>query len=242
MLSFLRHPFTKNIPQNHNVLLIETNGCHGEVIGGYAKYFQDLGYNVYILVSDTIKKENPFCRLNNLHIFYSKFRNLYKLLKSEYINKYDHVFVMSSVCYTNGTNAVRDLYPDLQKHKSIFYIHHNLDYIHNYYQDIDNNHNIMLGDFANTVYINPHLFGEYTIPHKSDQTLFISVGGINPKRKNHALLIDAIRTLHNKNYKFKVLVVGSGSLNHLDKNVRQHIELLGHLNYPGMYKNVEKNK
>lgn len=243
MFSFIRHPFTKNTPTKNNVLLIETNGCHGEVIAGYIKYFQELNFNVYVLVTDTIKKENPFCRLNNFKIFYSKFKNFRKLLKNEYINRYDHIFVMSSVCYTGGTNSVRDLYPDLQKHKSVYYVHHNLDYIKKYYQDTDKKHNIMLGHIIEKnsyTYINPHLFGKYDVPKKSEPTIFISVGGINPKRKNHELLINAIKTLHDKGYQFKVLIVGSGSLNHLDKNIKQHIELLGHLNYPEMYKNVEK--
>ena len=43
---FFKNPFIKTVPEKNNVLLLETNGCHGEVIGGYAKYFQDLGYNV----------------------------------------------------------------------------------------------------------------------------------------------------------------------------------------------------
>lgn len=245
MFSWLRHPFTKNIPLNHNVLLIETNGCHGEVIGGYVKYFQDLGYNVYILVSKTIKQENPFARLNIKNIFYAKYKKFSSLLKSEYLDRYDHIFVMSSVNYTGGAHSVINAYPDLKNHKSVYWVHHNIAYINNYYPDVDTKHNIMLGHINDpatnieTTYINPHLFGNYDIPQKSDETIFISVGGINPKRKNHTMLIDAIKKLHNKNYKFKVLIVGGGSLKNLDSDVKKHIKLLGHLDYDKMYDYVE---
>lgn len=243
---FPKDKFSTFIPKRNNVLLVETNGCHGEVIGGYLQYFQNIGINAYILVTDTIKKEKPFCRLHTEKIFSTKFKNFHKLLKSEYLNRYDHIFIMSSVNYTHGSHAVRDLFPDLQKHKSVYWVHHQIGYIHNYYPDIDKKHNIMLGHIVDKigggqVFMNPHLFGEYTIPSKTDETVFISVGGINPKRKNHNLLIDAIKTLHDKNYKFRVLIVGSGSLKHIDKSVRKHIKLLGHLNYDKMYNNVEKS-
>ena len=237
-----KHPFEKNIPLKHNVLLLETNGCHGEVIGGYAKYFQDLGYNVYILVSKVIKKENPFCRLNAHNIFASRNKSFQTLLKSQYINNYDHIFVMSSVDYAHGQeNAVKNLYPDLQKHPSVYYVHHNKQYINKLYKQTNKKHNIMLGKFDNTVYINPHLFGDYKIPKKQDETIFVSVGGVNPKRKNHTILLSAIDELDKQHMKFKVLVVGSGSLKHLQSNIKKHIKLLGHLNYKKMYDVVEKS-
>lgn len=241
MFSFIRkNKFLKTTPKPHNVLLVETNGCHGEVVGGYVKYFQDLGYNVYVLVTDVIKKENPFCRLNFSNIFSVKFKEFSKLLVSKNLDKYDHIFVMSSVNYTNGEHSVADLYPDLKKHKSVFYVHHNSPYIYKYYRKSDKKRNIMLGRFKNTVYLNPHLFGDYTLPVKRPETIFVSVGGINPNRKNHTMLLHAIEELDKQNLNFTVLVVGSGSIKHLNPNVKKHIKLLGHLDYDEMYDNVER--
>lgn len=236
---FNRNKFTNHIPKQNNVLLIETNGCHGEVISAYIKYFEQLNFNVYVLASNVIKKENPFCRLNIKNLFYSKFKNFAKILKSEYLNRYDHIFVMSSVNYTFGEKPVTELYPDLQQHKSVFYVHHNMAYIEKYFQNTDKSHNIMLGQFPDTVYLNPHLFGEYTIPSKSEPTIFVSVGGINPRRKNHTMLLNAIEELHDKNYNFQILVVGSGSIKNLNNKIKQHLKILGHLNYDKMYDAVE---
>ena len=241
MFSFLQHPFAKNSPKKHNVLLIETNGCHGEVIGGYVKYFQELGYNVYILISNTIKKENPFCRYDVKNIYSCNPKKFSKLLVAEYLNRYDHIFVMSSVNYDHGVQSVKTLYPDLAAHKSVYYIHHQIPYIYRFYRKTNTKHNIMLGKFKNTVFINPHLFGKYCIPQKSDKTIFVSVGGINPKRKNHTMLLSAITELDAMGLDFMVWIIGSGSLKHLQPNVRKHIQLLGHLDYKDMYNFVEKS-
>lgn len=238
---FTRNNFTQIIPKPRNILLVEVNGCHGEVIGAYVQYFRELNFNIYILTTDTIHKENPFVRQNVENTFYCKFRSFKKLLCEKQLNKYDHIVVMSSVCYTGGENAVTDLFPDLKKHKSVFYVHHDLAYINRFYKNIDPKRNIMLGRFPNTVYINPHLFGAYTVPEKTTETIFVCVGGINPKRKNHILLMNTIQKLHDKNYKFMVYVIGSGSLKHIPKSIKSHIKVLGHLGYPEMYDYVEKS-
>ena len=242
--NLFKNDFMKFIPKTNNVLLVETNGCHGEVIGGYIKYFQDLGINTYVLVSKTIKKENPFARLNPDKLFYAKTKEFSKLLVSKYLNRYDHIIVCSSYNYTYHKPII-DAHPDLQKHPSVYYVHHNQSFIHDYYSNIPESHNIMLGKIVDktgggtSIYINPHLFGDYSVPKKSNETNFISVGGINPKRKNHTLLLDAIKKLHNQGYKFHVFIVGDGLLKHIDNDVKQHLTLLGHLNYDKMYDAVE---
>lgn len=238
---FNRNKFTDIIPKKRNVLLLETNGCHGEVIGAYVQYFQELHFNIYILTTDTIHKENPFVRQKVENTFYCKFRSLKKLLCEKQLNKYERIFVMSSVCYTGGEIPVTDLFADLKKHKSVFYVHHDLAYINMHYSDIKPKHNIMLGHFPNTIFINPHLFGKYTIPKKLQETIFVCVGGINPKRKNHKLLLDTMQKLHDNNYKFMVYIIGSGSLKHIPKSIKPNIKVLGHLDYGQLYDFVEKS-
>ncbi len=235
-----RPNFKQDIPERNNVLLIETNGCHGEVISAYIPYFQKLNLNVYCLVNKRLAQENPFCRLQGIKEIYSASqKKLSNLLKSEHLNKYDHIFIMSSINYKGGENNVTDMFPDLKKHKSVYYIHHESQYISEFYSDTDINRNIMLGKYDNCTYINPHLFGDYTIPEKQSPTTFICVGGISPERKNHKLLLDAIQKLHNEGHDFKVLVIGSGSLKNIPPEIQEHIKLLGHLNYSDMYNYVE---
>ena len=235
-----RPNFKQDIPERNNVLLIETNGCHGEVISAYIPYFQKLNLNVYCLVNKRLAQENPFCRLQGIKEIYSASqKKLSNLLKSEHLNKYDHIFIMSSVNYKGGENNVTDMFPDLKKHKSIFYVHHESQYIADFFADTDIKHNIMLGRYQNCTYINPHLFGEYNIPNKTEPTTFVCVGGINPERKNHKILLDTIQQLHDQGLKFQVLVIGSGSLKNIPPEIQEHIKLLGHLNYSDMYNYVE---
>lgn len=232
--------FLRDTPKPNNVLLVETNGCHGEVIAAYIKYFQNLNINVYCLVNKHLANENPFCRLNNICKIYSaSLRRLHKLLKIEHLRKYDHIFIMSSINYKGGGNNIPDMFPDLQKHKSVYYVHHESQYISEFYSDTDTNHNIMLGKYDNCTYINPHLFGDYTIPAKQSPTTFICVGGIEPERKNHKLLLNAIQQLHDEGHLFQVLIIGYGHLKKIPKATQKHIKILGHLDYPDMYKYVE---
>lgn len=241
MFNFHKTSFSKSAVTRNKILLIESNGCHGEVISGYIKYFQNIGMDVDVLVTNVIYHEKPFCRLKVKNCFYSKFTKFNKLLTTQYLVNYKHIFIMSSVNYTNGIHAITDLFPDIKLHKSVYYVHHNTSYITKYFNDVKPNHNIMLGHFDNAIYINPHLFGKYTIPQKNDETIFISVGGINAKRKNHTALLDAIENLHNKGLRnFKVWVIGSGKLRHLKKSVKQHIKLFGHINYEQMFSLVEQ--
>ena len=237
---FKKPNFKTDTPQPNNVLLVETNGCHGEVISSYIQYFQRLNINVYCLVNKRVARENPFCRLSDIKQIYSaSLKKLHKLLKKEYLNKYDHIFIMSSINYKGGENNVPDMFPDLKEHKSVFYVHHESQYISMFYTDTDINHNIMLGRYNNCTYINPHLFGEYKIPHKEQTTTFVCVGGINPERKNHKILLDAIQQLHNEGLNFQVNIVGSGSLKNIPPQIQSHIKLLGHVNYSDMYNYVE---
>ena len=68
---FNKPDFKTDTPQPNNVLLVETNGCHGEVIAAYIQYFQRLNKNVYCLVNKRVARENPFCRLSNIKQIYS---------------------------------------------------------------------------------------------------------------------------------------------------------------------------
>ena len=52
-----------------SVLLIEPNGCHGEVLPGMAKYFMDLGYKVSVVLSAENFAQKPFAECRELRYF-----------------------------------------------------------------------------------------------------------------------------------------------------------------------------
>ena len=81
-----------------SVLVIEPNNYHGEVVPGFVKYWQDLGYHVDVIMRIGNYEENPFALFKK-----SELPNIYPLqkwriksvLKSPKAQDYDFVFISS---------------------------------------------------------------------------------------------------------------------------------------------------
>ena len=87
----------KNLRKN-SVLVVEPNGCHYEVVPGFAKYFSDLGYHVDILVRD--RHELDFLNESDKDIrIYSLGENFGVFLADERLRRYEHLVFTSSVKY-----------------------------------------------------------------------------------------------------------------------------------------------
>ncbi|MBO7508699.1 MAG: hypothetical protein J6T57_00255 [Alphaproteobacteria bacterium] len=206
--------FEKTPVRKNSVLLVETNRCHGEVISAYFKYFQDLGYNVDIIMHNVIYNEKHFTRhdISKVNIFHCLSTAMHKMLKSTKMEKYKAIFIMTPMNYTFAFQSVFDIFPELTRFNNLYIVAHNTPNIESYYQDFNQTHIFGLGrrlnDYPST---NPHLFGKVQKNStKHNQTTFITVGGISPKRKNHNILISAIKQLVNAGYDFRVIVVGGG--------------------------------
>lgn len=67
------------------------------------------------------------------------------------------------------------------------------------------------------------------------------VGGINPYRKNHRLLIDAVDKLLSTGEKsFKITVVGRGNKANIPQNMQAYFELTGYLDFPSMAQKMQE--
>ncbi len=246
ILSFFK--FEKAEKKDKSILLLETNVTHGEVIAGYVKYFIDLGYQVDVLVNPDVLRENPFCRLNldNIRIFNSNYAMMCFFLKLKQLIKYKHVFLMTSAGYyvrsKNTYGSVFAFFKEIRKHPSLFVVEHDLIDIKRFDEEdlLKKNRLLTLGHFSQGVFASPILFGDVKITPKNEITTFITVGAINSVRKNHQILIDSIKSLAQQNLKFKVLVVGFGSVENLPIEIHPYIEILGRLDFPKMFEAVEK--
>lgn len=232
----------------NTVLLVETNNTHGEVIGGYISYFQKLGFNVDILISTEIDKEAPFCRLNMKHIkvFHCGSVVLGWILKLKKLAQYKHIVIMSSAYYRKSAGedytGVLDEFPSLKDHLSLYVVEHDLVDIHRFKEEelLKKNHLITLGHFDKGVFMCPILFGNIQKNTKNETTTFITIGAIKGFRKNHQALIQAIEQLASENLKFKVIVIGSGTLDNLPKSIHPYIQIMGRLDFPKMFDCMEK--
>lgn len=231
----------------NSVLLIEFNDCHGEVMGGIIPYFQKLGYNVDILINTKTYAEKPFCRQDMRGVRVLRTWTSWgpsQLMRAKRTARYKHVIMMTSACYwlQNSTGGYvcglgvfdgTDLKP--------FIIEHDLNDVAVFGEEkyLQSNHLITLGKFDRGTFINPHKFGRTTINPKNKITTFVTVGGIEPKRKNHKMLIDAIENLAKRDAPFRIIVIGNGNTDSFPAHIRQYIEFTGRLNFPKMFDKLE---
>ena len=231
--------------ENHTVLLIEPNKCHGEVLTGFAKHFIDLGFSVDIIINKVVDNENPFYRFNNISIRKYSFGllALFKLVKSNVIQlkKYDFVLFTSTIIYIPGMPiSVLKNMDNLSTIPNLLLVEHDInDNIPNKEFYISNSRIITLGNFHNRIMVNPHYFGPIIKHSKNNKTVFIVIGEINMHRKNHSSLLNAIEELLNNGYDFEVHIIGKGKLYNTSESLRKTIKVLGRLKFPAMYDTIE---
>ena len=242
LYSFVRFCFHKK--KFNGILIVELNNCHTECVIAYTKLFQKLGYCIDIIITRKALSNKPFTKqekkLLNIYTFslatFSWIKNI--------INKknYKCILLTSDTGYfTNNVNII-EKYPFLNKMNNFYVVCHDLkDIIRNNLEYLNKKHHlIMLGKFNKGVFINPNIFTDNYTHKKNDVTKFVVVGAIQAYRKNHNLLIEAIKTLKDKNLNFYVDVIGKGSLKNLPSDISDYIRFHGYLNFPKMF-NIVKN-
>ena len=89
--------------------------------------------------------------------------------------------------------------------------------------------------------LNPHYFGEIK-PKQSispDKRVFITVGKISDSTRNYPQLFEALLKLPD-DMDYEVRVIGSGTLDGVPEKLRSKFNILGHLNFEDMYRNLEE--
>lgn len=230
-----------------SVLLIEPNGCHGEVLPGMAKYFMDLGYKVSVVLSAENFAQKPFCRMSGIKVFC-----LNEILLKRFLQKhtdkaktYDKLVLTTSAFYNYPSDHKNFCALDaflLREFDNLYVVEHELALCKDFNEEeyLRRNRLIVLGNFDKGVMVNPHYFGKLSLKPKNRKTNFIVVGGLSARRKNHEQLFEAVAALIKKGATdFKVTVVGRGALPKLPKEIKKYIDFKGRLNFPHMYQEME---
>ena len=244
------HRFARCAIDPDSVLLVEPGNCHGEVIAGYVSYFRELGFPVDILVSREVNEESPFCRLDKkgCRVFGVNSAGMGLLLQSDKILRYRHVVLMTSAYYWEGPDGkpasmtFLGKFPNLKRHPSLFVVEHDLSDVARFGEEglLSQNRLIVLGRFGKGVFLSPIRFGKCRKSPKNKTTTFITVGVVKAFRKNHEALIRAIERLAAEKLKFKVVVVGSGTLGNLSAAARAHVKMMGRQDFPEMFNCLER--
>lgn len=233
--------------------MIEFNPFHGECLPGIAKYFIDLGFHIDVLLNPIEFNNAPFSdfKKSDINIFKMSANTISYVLTSDIMKQYSHVYINSDLCYTNSNLKLHSM---LNSNKLKFPRGKIITLCHgmNRYASYNFNHifkGITLADFPviqNFEYksINPHYFGDF-IPKerkKENFTNFICVGNIQSKRKNHTILIDAVRKLIENNIKnFKITIVARNGELIIPEDISEYFDFKGQLDYHHMYKEINNS-
>lgn len=240
--------FIQHKVKNNSVLLIEANVVHGECLPSHAKHLKELGYNVDVIVTPGIDKENPFCLSKSLcdHYFVLNLDDMNKVFKSNLIQEYKYGIIASHYLYYGPSIETAPSFFDFfavtnEPQNGFIIFEHHLDRCNPIFMkekrvlrlaDFDDN-NSNFPSCSNTY------CGEFKFHNKNKITNFISIGELSAFRRNSSLLIEAVSNLvANGIDNFKITIIGNGTLENLPKNIASKFEIKGRLPFKDMYEEI----
>ncbi|MDY0929514.1 hypothetical protein [Chryseobacterium sp. CFBP8996] len=231
--------FLSGTIKEKSVLIVEPNPYHFELQPGFCNYFQELGYHVDLLAQPVILDDSPFIKYPNPpNIFYLSSKYQKKALRLEKIQKYDYVFLSSSVLW--GDN-VRDSfinflgYEPNSKHGLLMVEHNVIPYVKEYGHEkyVEDKRSFTLGGQQNIPILNPHYFGNYTVTLKSKLSTFVAV--INDP-ENKKFLFETCRALIKKNItNFKIIVAGRTVITEIPEDLKEIISFTGKIKFVDLW-------
>ena len=233
------------------VLFVELNKeCHCEVLPGYIKYLNDLGYVADVLISNTQEYEKPLYfaekTLQIENIFNTTSDTMIHILRNRFINKYDYVFFTSTIVYYADWSKALDLIkPHHIRNSNIILTEHHIDIMRKNQEDYSGKKCVILpvykfdAEDVNYVSANPHYFGDFKTTQKNDTPIFLMAGALEASRKNVKILFDALNSLvDNGNTNFRIVVIGRGEMDDIPEKIRPFFEIKGRVDYPTLYSEV----
>ncbi len=242
------HDFPNHIPDARTILVIEPNSVHYECLPGLYSYIKALGYNCEIMTIAPAAASDALVRQEKVKIWNTYRNDFLHFMKYGDFSRYHCLFFNSKRIYwmKNGINDDgTDIEPLMTcipgKYPTIFMQHH-LEYAN---KSCD--HEVCLANPGNMSQwqkkeVNVHDFGNVNItPKNKDTTIFITVGELSIKRKNHSLLIDAVKDLHNSGIRnFKIIVIGKGKVCNIPRELHRYFLFLGRCSYSILYSALEE--
>ncbi len=227
-----------------SILIVEPNPYHGEILPGFAKYFQDLQYDVDLFLRHENISDNPFCGTWDINIFPGTARHLKSLLRHPKIQEYDFVFLSSTAFWE--ADAFRGSYLDYlgfipAARYGILAVEHNIVPCLQEYNEVpllNEGRLFTLTGFRDTPALTPLYFMPTTAPQKNDVVNFIVVGAVSKSVKNHNLLLESVGELLKRGVKkFKVTVIGNGTFD-VPARMAENILFLGRQSFHSLYQKL----
>lgn len=236
-------------PAGKTVIFVEPNAFHGEVIPGFYKYFNDLGYSVIVFCRQANQQDNPFCRCTNKpRIFAFDPLPMRWVLMLDKVSAFDLMFLTSKKMFDPYVHIWGDYIgtlPDKPKSKyGVMSVEHDPkpeerpedQHLHDTFVLTKQTLNQ-----AELPMLNPHWFGEIKItPLNEGKRVFILVGGGTIYENSIALLIKAAKELQDQ-YDFEIWLVGKGLGSTFEGALPACIRVFGRVRFEKLYELMERS-
>lgn len=222
------------------ILIVEFNSFHGECIPGFYKYLVELNFKVDILVNEELYKEKALDLINCENVYHCNVELMEMLLQYSLIKSYKYVIFNSNTIWRKGKwCTILQAFPFLSNYlNKIYVLEHQLEHLDKVLLEMK--HVFVLTDKfpidKRLIPVNCHWFGNTCLPHKNNITHFLSVGEINPERRNFKMLLEAVEFLYDKRItSFHVTIIGRGNLDIINTRIRSFFSVLGRVSYNTLY-------
>lgn len=230
--------------RTNSVLVVEPNPYHGEIIPGFIKYFQDLGYNVDLYWRYENNKTNSICDLNNVNKFICSPKLYKKILQNKKIGDYEYCFV-STTTYVKPDRTDVAFFDYLgyvpETKYGAFIVEHNLRLCLKRYDEgkwLAKGRLFTLSGFDGTPMLNPHYFKKSVQRHEKNKTTTFVVAG--RFIKSEKVFLNAVNKLIEDNVtNFQIIIIGVKTK--IPKNLGRYIKCVGFVKFPKMYSIIDKS-
>lgn len=236
------------IRENTFIVWEPCSKSHAEVVPGFARYLLDCGYHVSILLNTARYDEGLFDRFpeENISFNYMSKGNIRRFFRKNDLHNVCGVLVttVGKLCKNTDLDEAYTHFSAAADRRKIFFVEHDAKIAideNRWDEKVITLRKLNYKNARSTV-VNPHCFGKVTINGKNrDIVNFVTVGAINPKRKNSSMIINAAKTLTSAGItNFKVTVIGKGELKELPPELHDYFDIKGRLSFSAMYDELEK--
>lgn len=235
------------------VLVIEPHPYHEVVLPSIVKYFQDLNYDVDLMIRKEVFEQKVFCKVpNKPKMIVYKPEDLKGILSQDKIAEYDFIFCSTLEFAHDGNcgfgfkiiQSFREFWGVKPKTKyGTLGIYHTPGLITKVEDnDFYDEGRVFTTSELNyqgtkTKMLNPHYFGNVKIKKKLNRKLKLIVVGFV---KDPALIINTVETLLDSGIKnFEITIICRFPFDY-PRHIRRQIKFKQNIDFPHMYKEMEK--
>jgi len=241
LITYDFNDFLKNSIRTNSTFIFEYNKYHHECIPGFVKYFEDLDFNVDILIlkgQEDSMELYPYSDHIHLYLFDSikQIEKKIKIVRKKVV-KYNYIFINTLRYKKWNKKLLRAIGAWNSTHS--YFVDHDTKVARKDY--FGKGHIFTLGYFQGGVQVNPHYFGDVEQHNKNKRSRFFMTSTINRKYKT---FINASEIVEAEGLDFEVIVTGrynNFSEKNLPSKLKSHYHFKHFIPYIEMYQEIEKS-